>query len=76
MPIEDISFHNVYIHMAEDAKPDTPAMMDDLEPMRKRGIYLINVKDATFSSVKITGHEGKTFTVENCEGVKLIDCTE
>lgn len=76
MPIEDISFHNVYVHMAEDAKPDIPAMMDDLEPMKKQGIFLSNVKNAIFNNVKITNHEGKAFTIENCEDIKIIDCTE
>jgi len=76
MPIEDVSFHNVYVHMADDAKPDVPAMMDDLEPMKKRGIYLNNVKDAVFSNVKITNHEGKAFTIENCENIRLTDCSE
>lgn len=76
MPIEDISFHDVYIHMADDAKPDKPAMMDGIEPMTRKGIYLNNVKNAVFSNVKITNHEGKAFTIENCEDIRITDCTE
>lgn len=76
MPIEDISFHNVSIHMAENAKPDIPAMMDALEPMHSRGIFCRFVNHALFSDVRITGHKGEAFILEDCAGVRLMDCSE
>ena len=76
MPIEDISFDNVSVHMDADGKPDVPAMMDNLESMKRKGIYLNNVKNANFNNVQITNHEGDAFTVENCESIKFINCTE
>lgn len=76
MPIEDISFDNVSVHMDADGKPDVPAMIDNLEPMKRKGIYLNNVKNASFNNVQITNHEGKAFTIENCEGIKVTNSTE
>lgn len=76
MPIEDIGLHNVSIHMARDAKPDTPAMMDGLEPMQGRGIFCRFVKNASFSSVRVTGHRGEGFIIEDCEGIRFTDCSE
>lgn len=76
MPIEDISFDNVSVHLDTDGKPDVPAMMDNLEPMKRKGIYLNNVKNASFNNVQITNHEGEAFTIENCEGIKVLNCSE
>lgn len=76
MPIEDISFQNVSIHMAKDAKPGIPAMMDNLEPIAGRGIFLNYVKDALFSNVQILGYQGKAFTIEHCENVRFVECQE
>ncbi len=76
MPIEDVSFDNVSVHMAEEAKPDTPAMMDYLEPMQGKGIFCRYMKNAVFNNVRITGHKGDAFTVENCDGIRLTDCSE
>ncbi|HEY8500116.1 MAG TPA: glycoside hydrolase family 28 protein [Clostridia bacterium] len=76
MPVEDISFHNINIHMAQDAEPGIPAMMDDLDPMRGRGFYFKYMKNAVFNNVRVEGHEGNAFTIEDCTNVRMVDCTE
>ncbi len=72
MPIEDIELQNVSIHMARDAKPDVPAMMDDLQPMQGQGIFCRFVKNVSFGHVRITGHKGEDFTLEDCQGVQFM----
>jgi len=72
MPIEDIELQNVSIHMAADARPDVPAMMDDLQPMQGRGIFCRFVKNVSFGHVRITGHKGEDFTLDDCQGVQFM----
>src|SRR5690554_1911337 len=64
-PVEEISFQNVSVHLAEGAEPGLPAMMCHLEPMKNQGFYCNNVKNLAFRQVKVSGHEGPAFTLEN-----------
>jgi polygalacturonase len=75
MPIEDVSFHSINIHMAQDAEPGMPAMMDNLEPMRGRGFYIKNLKNVVLNNVRVEGYDGKAFTIEDCNNVRMTDCT-
>lgn len=74
LPIEDITFDNIDIHLADNANEDMPAMMDGIEPMAKKGFYCNNVKDVFFNNVTIINHEGSAFTVENGENVEFTNC--
>lgn len=69
MPIEEITFDNISISMAENPVPGMPAMMNDLEPMAGRGFICSYGKNITFSNVKITNHQGPAFTVAHSEDV-------
>ena len=73
-PIEEVSLQNVTVHLAEGAKPDLPAMMCHLEPMKNQGFYCHNVKDLAFRQVKVSGHEGPAFNLEEVEGLVLAGC--
>ncbi len=73
-PVEEISFQNVSVHLAEGAEPGLPAMMCHLEPMKNQGFYCNNVKNLAFRQVKVSGHEGPAFTLENVEGLVLTGC--
>jgi polygalacturonase len=72
--VEDITFDNISIAMAEDAKPDVPAMMAGLEPMKQRGFFACNVKDVFFNNVTVSGHEGPAFEVEDSVNVEFNRC--
>ena len=74
MPIEDITFDNMDIHMADNSLPAMPAMMDGVEPMKQKGFYCNNVKDIYFNNVTVINHEGSAFTVENGENVEFTKC--
>lgn len=71
MPVRDVTFDNVTVTMAEDAAPGIPAMMDGLEPMKKRGFICFNAKNVSFNRVIVRGHEGPAFQVEKSENVLL-----
>ena len=65
MPIEDISFENVRISFADDAQPGYPEMMDDIEPVKKLGLFARNVKKLSLKGVEITEYEGEKYRVED-----------
>lgn len=72
--IEDVSFTNIHIAMAEDAVPGIPAMMDGVEPMAKKGFFVSNAKNVLFENISFEGHEGPAFELENVIDVKIKDC--
>ncbi len=74
MCVEEITFTDISIHMAEDAEPGMPAMMAGIEPMKQRGFFCGNVRDMTFNRVTITNHAGPAFQVENGERVEIREC--
>ncbi|MVB10523.1 Glycosyl hydrolases family 28 [Caprobacter fermentans] len=59
MPIESVSFRNVRISFAADARAGYPAMMDGLEPVAKLGLFARNVKKLSLAGVTIEGFEGE-----------------
>ncbi|MBU8919385.1 glycoside hydrolase family 28 protein [Bacillus sp. FJAT-29953] len=74
MYLEDITFDNVSVSMAEEAEPGMPAMMAELEPMKQRGFYCCNVSDIRFHRVTVSNHEGPAFYVENGKDVEITGC--
>jgi polygalacturonase len=74
MYVEDITFDNVSVAMAEDAEPGMPAMMSELEPMKQRGFYCSNVTDIRFNQVTVSNHEGPAFYVENGKDIEITAC--
>lgn len=73
-PLEDISFDNISIAMAEDAEPGMPAMMAGLEPMKQKGFFGCNLKDVYFNNVIVRNHEGSAFQIENSTNVEFNRC--
>jgi len=74
MYVEDITFNQVSVTMAEDAELGVPAMMVGIEPMKKRGFLCFNVKDIHFNQVTVANHEGPAIYVENAIGVEINNC--
>lgn len=74
MYVEDVSFENISIAMAEETEPGMPAMMSNLEPMKQRGFFCSNVSDLSFNNVTINNHEGPAFYVENATNVEFSRC--
>ncbi len=74
MPIEDVSFDNISLHLADQAAPAAPAMMVGLDPMAKKGVFCTNVRDVSFSNVTVENADGPAFTIENSANIDLIRC--
>lgn len=74
MYVEDCTFDNVYISMADDAEAGCPAMLAGIEPMKQKGFFLSNTKAISFSNVTVVGVDGPAFEVENSEDIVFSGC--
>lgn len=76
MPIDKVTFENVYVDFAKDAKPFVPAMQNDAVPRCKLGLYLNNVGEVCVRNVTVRGAEGGALLCENCGNVKAEELKE
>lgn len=67
MPIEKIEMNHIGISFVKDAEPGYPAMMDQIEKVKKLGAYVNNVKQLSLNDVVIEGYEGQKITTVNVE---------
>ncbi|HYH02716.1 MAG TPA: glycoside hydrolase family 28 protein [Bacillota bacterium] len=74
-PISDVSFDNISIHLAKEAKPEKPAMMCHLEPMQRQGFICNYVKNVSFKNVTIINHDGAAFQINNSQNIEISNCT-
>jgi polygalacturonase len=74
MYVEDVTFDNISVAMAEDAEPGMPDMMSNLEPMKQRGFFCGNVSDFSFNNVTVSNNEGPAFYVENGNNIEFLRC--
>lgn len=72
--VDEVSFTNVSIHMADNAQPQHPAMMSNLEPMTKKGFFCSNSSNVKFNNVTISNQDGAAFMFDNVKGISLMDC--
>lgn len=66
MPLRDILFHDVDIHIRPDAGEGSPASAGTLPVMRRRGFFCRYVENLRLESVRIDGHEGPRIDAANC----------
>ncbi len=57
--IELVDMNDVHISYAQDAEAGKPAMMADLEPCRRKGIFVRNALRVVLKNVSIMGAEGE-----------------
>jgi polygalacturonase len=67
MPIENVSFDDISISMADDAQAGPPDMADDIPAMRRAGFFARNVRGLRLRDVEITNQIGEAFLLENAE---------
>lgn len=67
--MEEVSFENVHIDFAENPTPEYPAMMADVEPCTRKGIYINNAKKVILKNVTVEGAEGEPVEIENADEV-------
>lgn len=74
MFVEDITFDNVYISMAENAVEGIPAMLAGIQPMKKKGFFIRNSKNFVINNFTVVGVDGNVFELENCEDIIFSNC--
>lgn len=67
--VEEVTFENVSIDFADNPTPEYPAMMAEVEPCTKKGIYINNVKKLTLKNVTVEGAEGKDIEILNVDEI-------
>ncbi len=65
--IEEAVFENIKIDFAENPTPEYPAMMADVEPCTRKGIYINNVAHLVMKNIEVKGVEGEAIIVENID---------
>ena len=64
-PIKSINLENIYFHYAKDPKEGRPAMMDNLLPMKGKGLIFSNVGEVSLKNVSFDGLNDEKFELEN-----------
>ena len=75
MPIQDVEFTNITIHLSDQVKPDVPAMMTHLEPMARKGFIVNNAENIKFINVSVDNQDEEAFVLNNCNNVEFISCS-
>lgn len=63
-PIEEIRLENVEIAFDPNATPGLPAMMDDIDPVCKLGLFAANVETLRLQNVRFSGCEGEEVQIQ------------
>jgi hypothetical protein len=74
MFVEDVTFDNVYISLAENAQPQIPAMAAGVEPCTQKGFYAGNTRGISFNNVTVVGVDGPAFDIEDSEDIVFNNC--
>ncbi|SFR63322.1 glycoside hydrolase family 28 protein [Anaeromicropila populeti] len=68
--IDMIEMTNITATFADNPEQGIPAMMDDIEPCSRLGIYAYNVTTLLLNNVHISGNAGETIQLENVDSVQ------
>lgn len=74
MPVSNVTFDNIRISLARDAKPEKPAMAYMLEPMTRKGFLCKNVECLKIRHVELYGYEGSAYSIKNARDVEFFGC--
>ena len=70
MPVEDLSFSDVQVSLAETAEPEPVEMADGLEPIRQAGFIIRNVRRLVMERVHVDGQQGPAFDIMDSSQVQ------
>ena len=70
-PIEKVSFENVSISFAENARPGIPAMENFAQERCRLGFYLDNVREISISKVQLMGTDGEKVIASHYETLNV-----
>lgn len=65
--IKEVTFENVRISYADEAKAGVPAMMDGLDKTCKLGFFAKNVEKLTLKNVQISGQVGEELVLDGVD---------
>ncbi len=65
--IRKVELENIEVTYSENAKAGYPAMMEEIEPISKMGLYANNINELKIHNVTISGCDGEPFCVENVD---------
>ncbi len=68
-PIKEVRIENVSFSFKEDAKPNIPAMLENVREYCKEGLYVDNVENLVLKNVTFTGVKGEKIIKKNCGSV-------
>ena len=68
--IHELKFEHINISFADNPVEDYAAMMDDLEPCRRKGIYINNVKKLELKDVTVCGQLGEAVEIHNVDEIR------
>lgn len=71
--IHELKFENIYVDFDENPVTDYAAMMDDLEPCSRKGIYINNVKKLDLKNVTVKGQDGEAIEIHNVDEHNMED---
>ena len=75
-PIEEVTFKDVSVSFAPDAKPGVPAMQNFAEPRCRLGLYLDNVRRILIEDVRLENVDGKKLLADHYEELAKIHFCE
>lgn len=64
-PIGEFRMENIDLEFNPDAEEGLPAMMDDLEPVKKLALFAANVSKLSLKNVSFKGYTGECLQTEN-----------
>lgn len=68
--IECLTFENIHVTYAEDAKSGVAAMMTECKESCKAGIFALNAKKLVLKNVKVEGCEGEAIIAKNVDFIE------
>lgn len=71
MPIEDISLNDVSISMSPEAEAGYADMADDVEPMRRAGLFVCNARRLRLHHVEVSGQLGPALRLAESAEVEI-----
>ncbi len=64
MPLEDITFSNIFISLSASSEKFFPEMADDIPSMTQAGFFIRNARNVHLDHVQITGQIGEPYNVD------------
>ena len=68
-PIDEVTFENVSVTFAADAKPAVPSMFTNAPERCRMGLYFENVRRVVLKNVTVEGQDGERVVTKNVEKV-------